>query len=323
MLSHMPPMTDFGELAETNLRSLPPAALAVVAAVMVGGLLMWAFGGRLVKPMYAFLFGIGGAAAGLFLPAALSFDMNLYVGVGLGAAIGVLAGILLFRLSMATALGAACGVLAPLIAGAVMWLGPADEPRSGSPLSLQELFLADVPVEEKGAAAEAPANEEIGQDVLDVFFSLDNGGETSDNAISDAVMDEAAEAARELAVSAARRTQAFVNELSKEAKAGWDELPEDQQLVLAVSAGLGALCGFLLGLSFPKKVAAAGSAFLGAGLWTPIAVKLIRDFAVPGAGSLPDTARGWLALWLVIAGIGLALQWTVLKPKADTTSRSE
>lgn len=326
MLSLTTPMTDFGELADTSLRSLPPVGLVVIFAILVCGLLMWAFGGRLVKPMYGFLFGVAGATAGLLVPAALGMEMSPYIGVAVGAVVGVFAGILLFRISMATALGTAGGVLALLLAAAVVWLNPNVANESGTPLSGDELFLADVPVTTDDEFMNAPGHDQALEFAFDSIFGTNEADAPSDNGEfdeDDEALDEAVEAAAALAKTAMERIHAFIVELSAEARAAWGELPENQRLVFGVAAVLGGLAGFLLGFAFPKKVAAIGSAFIGAGIWAPIAVKALRDFDAPGAASLPTTARAWLITWLIIAAIGLALQWTVLKPKADRSSRAE
>lgn len=326
MLSLSTPISDLGDLADTSLKSLPPAGLVVVIAILICGLLMWAFGGRLVKPMYGFLFGVAGAAAGLFVPAMIGFSVSPYIGIGVGAMVGVLAGLLLFRISMATALATTGGILAPLIAAAVMWLNPAGADGAGTPLSGDELFLSGVPRDTDANNGGAAPDDDTLDFALDTFFGTNGAGEPSDNdeiGDEDEAVNDAVEAAAALARTAAERLRAFVTELAGEARATWNELPGDQQLVLGVAAVLGGLAGFLLGLSFPAKVAAVGSAFIGAGIWTPIGAKLLRDFAVPGASALPESARGWLALWLIVAAIGLALQWTVLKPKTDKSSRAE
>lgn len=317
------PISSLGQMADASLRTLPPAGLVVVIGLLVGGLLMWAFGGRLVKPMYGFLFGIVGAVAGLFVPASMGLGINPYVGIGVGAVVGALAGILFFRLSMAAALASAGAVLAPTVAVAAMWFNspaPAGTSNEGSALAESDLFLTGVP-REPGAEGETAR--------LPWFLdSLGPGSpEATDAALGlmsdDPAVEEAIDAAVALARSAADRLRAFAGELLDEGRAAWSGVPERQRLILALAAAIGALGGFVLGMSFPKKVAAVGSAFLGAGVWAPTAARIMTDFSLPGAGSLPATARGWLALWLILAAIGMALQWTVLSPKADKPTRAE
>ena len=301
----MTPISELGQIADASVRSLPAAGIVVVFAALVGGLLMWAFGGRLVKPMYGFLFGVVGSVCGLFLPAGIGIAINPYLGAGVGAVAGALIGVLLFRVSMATSLGIAGGVLAPTIAAAIMWLNPAATGAStGRPLSGAEMLLPGVPLENTAADPGA-------------------GARSSDPAKIDPTIGAALDTASGLARSATHRLRSFAGELAHEAAAEWSDLPGDQRLVLGISGVLGALAGFLLGLSFPKKVAAIGSAFLGAGVWAPTSAKLITDFSLPGANALPETARGWLALWLILSATGLVLQWTVFKRRADKPARAE
>lgn len=331
MLSRSSPISTFGELADVSLAALPAFGLLVVLAVMLSGLVMWSFGGRLVKPTYTFVFAVSGAAAGMFTPPVLGFTIHPAIGIGLGALIGALAGMLLFRLSMATALGAVGGVLTPLIATVFFWVNASGAAPPSRALEQDALFLQDVPIS-TDAAAPQPGGETTDHDPGPFSFmkffipreAKDAAGDrsSSEGAERSEAFAEALETASVLAKSAAERLQAFVAELANEARAAWDGLPANQQLVLAVAAAIGALGGFVLGMSFPKKVAAIGSAFLGAGVWTPIAARLMHDYSLPGHTSLPTSARNWLALWLIVAAFGLALQWTVLRPKADKPSRS-
>lgn len=319
-------ISDVGQLADASLRSLPWSGLVIVGAVGLVGLAMWALGGRLARPMYGLLFGAVGASGGLFTPAAVGLNINPYLSVGAGAILGMLAGLLLFRLSMATALAAVGGTLAPLIVGAVIWLNPGlSGPAGGGPsqpLSKQEMLLPGVPIESTGDERAGDGPSEPG--LTETLFGQDKDHErhaSSNNNSADSD-GPSLRVASSLAHSAKDRLGSFIGELASEAGAGWSKLPTGQQLALAISAALGALGGFLLGMSFPKKVASVGSAFLGAGVWTPIAAKAMYDFSVPGRGLLPGSARGWLALWLFVAAAGLILQWTVLKRNADRPVRS-
>jgi hypothetical protein len=326
MLSAAAPISDLGELASTSLRSLPPSGLMMAFAIMMSGLLMWAFGGRLVRPMYGFLFGVLGSGCGLFVPALVGVNTSPYIGIAVGAVVGALIGLLMFRLSMASALAVAGGVLAPLITGAVLWLNPAAA-TTGNPLTGDALLLPGVPVE---SASNDRPHEDAPKNAADtpaitfesIFKLKDLVSAESDNAKLEKTSDVASQAAIALARSAAERLRSFASELGGEAHAAWSDLPSNQQLMLAVASVLGGLGGFLLGMSFPKKVAAVGASFIGAGLWTPIAAKGMHDFSVPGHGALPSTASGWLALWLIVVAVGLILQWTVLKRKADRPARS-
>lgn len=321
MFSHANPISGLGDLADTSIQSLPSTGLLVVIAVMVGGILMWSFGGRMVRPLYGVLFGAAGSACGLFLPASVGLSFNPFIGIGVGAVAGLLAGLLLFRLSMATALAMTGAVLAPLAVTAILWLNPSSAPTAGVPLTGDALLLSDVPVE--GASKSSDNVNSIHADnspATDAVKSFFNNAGTVDSQEADS---DATDAATAIAHTAADRLGAFVGELASEARSAWVQLPAGRQLTLGISSAIGALAGFLIGLSFPKKVASIGAAFVGAGVWAPIAAKLMNDYSVPGHAALPTSARGWLALWLFVAAAGLALQWTILKPKADKPARSQ
>jgi len=294
-----------GLISATSLPDLPVGGQAIVASALLAGLILWLFGGRLVRFVYAVLFTLGGLAAGFFGPAAAGLQVNPYISLVVGGVIGLLLGLLLFRISMGITLGAAGTLVGPLAASAAMvaWpgLAPGDA-GGGTAMTGEELLLDDVPVEGADRAGEEASA------LGDQFFDA-----ARDVLPEDIGADEAAR-------SAAERIQAFVASLVEEGQAAWEDLPPQRRNVLAGSALVAGLIGLLLGLLAPMRTATVGSSFLGAGVWMGVGAWMIRDYGLPGRNLLPQSSVVWVAVWLLVAIAGALLQWTAMKPVADKST---
>src|SRR4051812_43116232 len=94
----------------STLQALPIGAHGLAAAGLVAGLVLWLIGRKVIKPIFAVLGAIGGGSVGFFVgPAVAAGDVGgistPYLGMGIGAAIGVSVAIVLFRVAMAVSTG--------------------------------------------------------------------------------------------------------------------------------------------------------------------------------------------------------------------------
>ncbi len=102
----------------------------------------------------------------------------------------------------------------------------------------------------------------------------------------------------------------------------WDAVPAKNRPWIIGATGVGIFAGTVLGLMLPAWSAGAVTALAGAAIWLPAALWLGMAWSVPGFGNKTPTglslqglsAGGWIAVWLVIAVIGVACQWYGLMP---------
>lgn len=102
----------------------------------------------------------------------------------------------------------------------------------------------------------------------------------------------------------------------------WDSVPAKNRPWIIGATGVGIFAGTVLGLMLPAWSAGAVTALAGAAIWLPAALWLGMAWSVPGFGNKTPTglslqglsAGGWIAVWLVIAVIGVACQWYGLMP---------
>src|SRR5690606_15399192 len=110
-----------GHLVE-RLQSLPLEVHGVVGLALISGLLMWAWGWRVLKPMTVVVSALAGAyAASLSAPSlGLAEDVSIEAIVLAGFAFGALAGLLVYRSAMALGTGVVVAVAAPLVASTLL-----------------------------------------------------------------------------------------------------------------------------------------------------------------------------------------------------------
>lgn len=138
-----------------ELQNLPIASLAPAAVLLVGGLLLLAFGKHLLRPVLVIAIIVAGAVLGAPLLGLLAPELGPVVLTVLGGAIGLLVGAVAWRLFLGAATGVvaafACALLAMLAidAGLVDARSPADTPAAET--RLDEIAARDALLERSPA----------------------------------------------------------------------------------------------------------------------------------------------------------------------------
>ncbi|MCB9847613.1 MAG: hypothetical protein H6814_04290 [Phycisphaeraceae bacterium] len=307
--------TTAGQHATATPVSLPWGAEAIAAAGLIAGILLWLWGRKLVKPLYALAFGVGAGLIGFTGPATLGVNVDpniLMVALGI---FGVIVGLIVFRITMGLTLGVVLGFA--VATGAVLAIGAQAD-------AVKAAQTAPVPSEESIYLDGAEIVENLGteevQRRLDAMTESLVSGDTSDSRSIDIA--EPSDAER-IARSAAKEVRAFMLELFDEAGAWWDTVPIRLRVAGLGGWLMGFALGLLLGLARPTPVAGFASAFVGAAIWIPCGAYLAHWIRIPGHELLPTSAGAWASAWIVIACIGAAIQWTKRKPSADLKDEEE
>jgi len=240
---------------------IPPIALAAALVALVAGLVLWVAGGKLLKPMLALLGFAGGGLTGAvlaanFWPAPISGVQSGYVGFAIGAGLGALLSIALFRFAMAAGGGIVFGCAAALTTGIVLSQNPQAIP-------------------------------------LDATSARD----AANRVIASSLSTDTPPTARQTA-----RT------LGAEGGGLWHSLPEPSRVALIGATLAGGLLGVGVGALAPRRAAAIVSAWLGAVVWLASFAFLATTLNVPGRQFLDLGPGAWLALWLVVALVGVTIQ---------------
>lgn len=276
-----------------TLQSLPWAAHAAAAAGLVLGIALCLKGKDILKPCFALLGMLKGAAIGFFGAPMLGFDAPLgipspYLGAGIGALMGLGSGIALYRFAMAITGSLVGGLAAFLFAGAMMGLQPPAAPASAptTPLVSPTSFLIQptTPEPKEAEGRDSP---------------------TASPASSPA---NPAEQAKATFKEVSARVRAFGEAWWPQIRDAWTALDTKQQGTLVVAGVGGLVAGFLLGSFMPVKSAAAFTSLAGAALSLFSFVWITRALDAPGKELLNRSPQSWLVIWACLAALGLLAQ---------------
>ncbi|MEO0511284.1 MAG: hypothetical protein AAF108_00080 [Planctomycetota bacterium] len=271
------------------------ATVAVVGGSLLGGLVLWAAGKKMVRPV----FGLVGAAAGGLLGAVLLPATGLgaqlpvslpptWVGLAAGAIVGILFALAAFRFSLAIIAGLTGLALALLIS--VVAVGLQHVPtQNAKPLTPKQLLLEGVPVDDEDAPTGDTAARET---TTDQQTPSSNGtSPTTDQA------------------------RAFATEVVDHLRTTyWEPTPVWKKSTVIASAFFGFIGGLAVGVLMPKRSTAVVTALAGAGLWIPPAVALAARAGAPTEW-FQRSPEQWLAIWLVVSALGVVVQLTLGKKK--------
>lgn len=100
-------------------------------------------------------------------------------------------------------------------------------------------------------------------------------------------------------------------------QAWWAQLQPGFRFTSVILMGVGAFVGLVAGLVYPHPSAVVGSATAGAGVFLMSLALLCERYVPSISGWFPQSPTGMLILLGLITTIGVVIQWTIFKPKAD------
>lgn len=275
----------YADRATQVANALSEGSLFVAAIAIVGGLILWLSGGRLMRA--ATVVGAAaclGAAAFQFAQAFFAPGWAPIAAMAVGVAVGIALGLFLFRIAMAVTLAGVLGLAAPLIAVAALNIRPAPPPEGSEPLSIEQLLLPGVPVEDERQGDAA---------------SSDTG----------ASQDEAAADLR-------RRAEAFADAAADEARVYWDRVPARDRTIIVGAALTAAALGLALGLIAPALAGAASTSAAGSAMWlSGLGYVLTTQAGKTVADSVPDRPAHWAIIWIATTAAGVLIQWAFVRKR--------
>lgn len=313
---------------------LPGSAHAIVGLGVIAGLTLWGMGIRVVKPVLAGMGLLLGAGCGFLLiplaaPNTIADIDSAYVGMVIGAFIGLLAAIALFRVAIGVAAACVCSILAVLVAGLSLEFTPDPSEATAAETpgeTLQPTPLAPTDPETGEPAEGAPGEREDPAPndrpaITDPDVTPDQflpGLRPRDGGIdpglrNELVPDEFLEPLRDDAVavlrSAAERAVAFMGEFRQETAEHWRQLPGEHRLLLGAASLGGAAFGLLIGVLMPKRSSALVTALAGAGVWLAGVTWLTKAYDLPSSDFLlTRTPIQWMIIWGAAGMLGLIIQ---------------
>ncbi len=320
-----------------GLNSLPWGIHAVVALGMAVGLVLWLAGRRVLKPLLITLAAItGGLLGGLIVPStSWGASLTVWHGVGLGLIAGLVVGLLLYRSAMAVSVGVVMGAALPLIAAAVLQFHPLSGSSSSGPVAsgAEGVEIEDGWERFNGhewvpAATARSTQNAWASDAADTGASADGFRVMAANLLDErgvsatlAKLDDLASSVKgdgagdpvkvpdNLRPVADRVSEAWAT-ATGEVRTQWAALPSAHQAVVGLAAVIGLAGGVVLGLAMPTWAAGAVTSLFGAAIWIPCLVWLSNAFGAPWRTVFDRTPAAWLAIWGVVAFVGMLVQWS-------------
>jgi hypothetical protein len=297
-----------------TIQEVPSAGLIPVGLLFVCGLVLWLAGRRVMRPGFAATGLIVGGALGWGIGEAGDLGVAPWVAGAVGAVLAAMVAAMAYRLALAGVVGLLLGTLAPLGVWTAAEHGVFDSTATPAEMVDQTPLFADQPAPEGGGSVETAAGLTDGIDPelaewLENIFRVENNPPPV-QAIN--VTEETRAALTWL--------EGIATDVVEAAKAVWAQSPAALRGSLLAAAVAGAMLGFVVGAAAPALSAAAVSALGGSILllgsaWT-IGARL-GEGEVPW---MPQSATTWTAVWLIIAFLGLAIQWMFRPKRADNSA---
>jgi len=361
------PCTLGAQLTEA-LQNLPWLVQVPVALALVGGLILWLAGRRLIRPVTILVgLALGGLLGFLIAPAMMpGIGISPYLGMLAGAATGLTTALLLYQVTTAvtfgSAIGAGCGIAAAAVLGTALTLpasaqtdqpdnpgqlGGGEQPVYAPPPPVWDPRVEPLPEPERGPEGSDVENPGVirakpvvkkpaakpTKPAQPAGGAGTNGGrkpatvkgpaqerQSGGKASPAKTPREPSEPLHEEVGGAVGRVGAFWGAARDAWGEWWETVPAKNRPWIIGATTAGVVAGTVLGLLLPAWSAGAVTALAGAAIWLPSALWLGTAWGAPGFGSKGGgwigslSPGGWIAVWLVLAVIGVACQWYGLMP---------
>lgn len=283
------------------LQSLPVGVHGGAVLALLAGLLLWMFGAKVLKPVFALIgLSVGSLVGAIGLPL-MGIEQvggypSVYVGLGIGAIAGAIIACVLFRFALAATSAvvfAAVGLL-----GAAAYL---DHETPGKVQPPASLLLAPLsPPATHPDEATAGLNADSVLSVRRPDGSMTSAQELIGESVKPAVEAHAA------------RARAFAAEMGRRSRSAWDSVEARDRLVVLGGGVGGAVLGALFGLLMPKRSAALVTSLFGSAAVLGAAIWLAGATDAPGREAL-EMSPGRMGVVLAIATlVGMVVQLSLL-----------
>lgn len=288
------------------VRGLPVASLAPVGLLFVAGLLLLAFGQRLLKPVLVLAAIFCGVILAARVGQSIQPSISPLVWSAIGAVAGLITAVLSYRLVLGLAVGVIGAAVAMLLALTAAQLGWIDA-GAGPPPPVRAEGIRPLVDDPLVAAA------------LIVQNAADGTPATNEPSALSKQLDGVSPGLGPTVVAWLDHLNGLLSSVGQWADERWGAMPKPLRTLLMASGAAGGFLGFATGLACPTWAAATLTSLFGSLLVLICGAPLLSR--VVSADSLPEVRPlGWLCLWLGIALAGLIFQ-SVTRPKKEPPKR--
>ncbi|MFN0010863.1 MAG: hypothetical protein ACKVS8_04380 [Phycisphaerales bacterium] len=314
------------------IQRLPSGVHLMVAGTLLAGLILWAAGRQVLKPVVVLVGCSATTIAGFMLLPVIAPQAGVspYIGGLGGLVLGVLAGFLLYRLALAATFGLTLAAAVGLMAAALISLPglrpvaalgrggglggdeqtvPATGERSKNPYP----EVVNPPVTPRRTVPAGAPGGPATSEAIPVPAPA-SPGPAATSTTSTWAWPELSGVLPTLEGSSdvSARVRGFVAALREQWQTAWGRFRATDQMVISLAALIGLFAGGIIGLTLPAWAAGAVTALAGAAIWLPCAAWLANAAKAPGYERLDLPPTGWAIVWGVVALLGVGIQWTGL-----------
>ncbi len=282
---------------------LPIVSMVPIALGLVIGVVLWAAGQRILVAAFATVGFLVGAVIGWAVGGWIDLAGSTWIAAAIGAGVLACLAALAAKIVVAGALAIVFGIAGPLLVLAAAQLSGTTV-DSDAPTTSEEAEVAPQEPDELDRWVESLTNP-FGEDSPIDPVAL------AEDAVSESL------GLTEETEQKLQQIDDVIGNITEAIKTWWDETPPKVRPAMMASALVGMLAGVLLGTLAGAFSATVVTSFGGSLLWLSCARVLVTITDLPEGPWLPATPVAWLALWVITAVIGLAIQWTFRPKRAD------
>ena len=304
------------------IEQIPDSVHGIVVGAFLSGLVIWAFGHRLVRPMMVLAGLVAGSALGFLVIGFLPETIPFWIPVAGGALVLGVFAIATYRLAMSWTLAVCLAIACPLGYYTYTEIAGTYAGQPGEEISVDELLGTSTNGGD-GDASDA-ANDENGETSSPLEFSTEDLKKSAEEGIK-RVKDilgqpgddtaggedpEEREPAKPIIPESWRKSlRDTLSYLWTTAGDKWQDAPGGQKLGIVASTLAGLIGGFIAGVLMPSVSAAIVTAFSGSLIMLLSGFWLAAKLSLPGVDSVkPQSATASLSWWLGLAMLGLFMQ---------------
>ncbi len=301
------------------IHAIPAQIHLLIVLVFGAGLLIWAFGHRLLRPMMVLGGAVAGSGIGLVASGYLPESIDFWIPIVAGAAVFGLIAIAAYRMVMAWSLALVLAVVCPLGYYTYTELSGQFDGQPGEPLEDAELVL------NLGEDAKESGEESEGFDLEDLRKSTEKAKELlADILDPDEENAEDSDGDDEPLIPDTWRLKMreTIATLGDTVSTHWKDAPSSQKLGVVIAGLAGLLGGLAAGILVPSASSAIVTSFAGALMMLTSGMWLATRFDVPIDMIRPESATGSLTWWLSLSVVGLIFQFVLSGKKSKSKSSS-
>lgn len=269
--------------------------------LMAAGILLWALGGRLLRPGLALIGLMAGLPVGIWIGGAVAPEVPSVIFAAGGALAGLVLACLSYTLALASVTAALTGILALMAAWTAVDMGLIDAGRAAARIDSTTGAIASADPMPKSF-------DTLTRVLLGAAAPLGANPDASSAGVAAARADESRDHA-EPSPRLVDRAQAAIEQ-------HWSTMPQPMRTLLVASLAAGVVVGFLLGLLCSDVAARIVTSLAGSLLLLVAGIPLLSALLGRSEDLLPPRPGAWFVAIALLTIIGFGVQRAIQPPRS-------